>query len=180
MKFCLVAEMLRLFSPILEKVIINSHFGNEFEDEGNDNDSILAMDSKLFEIEDLKLLAQNKNYQFRYAALHLNIHSLPEKHDQLKNMLTRLNDISMPIHFILLCETFLTENNIPGFIFICKNRESNSCGGVAIYIKECIKFVRRSDLEVHFDGEFESLVIEATCNENKCYCGRNISHPEHQ
>ena len=148
---------------------VNSHFGNEFDDEDNVNGSILAMDSKLYEIEELKLLDQNKNYQFRYAALHLNIHSLPAKHDQLKTMLTRLNDISMPIHFILLCETFLTENNahmfnIPGFNFICKNRKSNSCGGVAIYIKEGIKFIIRSDLEVHVDGEFESLVIEATSN----------------
>jgi hypothetical protein len=54
--------------------------------------------------------------------------------------------------------------DIGGFNFICKNRQSKSRGGIAIYIKQGIKYKTREDLEVNYDGEFESLVIEVTTN----------------
>ena len=74
-----------------------------------------------------------------YCALHLNIHSLPSKHSQLKELLSRLKDMGVDIHFILLCETFLTTENadiyqIPGYKCIHQSRTTISRGGVAIYI----------------------------------------------
>ncbi len=46
------------------------------------------------------------------------------------------------------------------------NRKVNSRGGVAIYIKDNIKFSNRPDLEINHDGEFESIVIEANVSYN--------------
>ena len=59
----------------------------------------------------------------KYVALHLNIHSIPSKFIELKNMLSKLKDIGIVVHFVLLCETFLKpENedryNIPGYSFV--------------------------------------------------------------
>ncbi len=143
---------------------MNNNFNNEVE--GVNTGNVLHVDSKLLEIEDIVTEFRNVS-EFEYTSLHINIHSLPAKFDKLKTLLTRLNDISIPIQFVLLCETFLTDTNvnlfeIPGYHFIYKNRKANSRGGVAMYIKEGIKFVNRGDLEIHCDSEFESLIIEAT------------------
>ncbi len=143
---------------------MNNNFNNEVE--GVNTGNVLHVDSKLLEIEDIVTEFRNVS-EFEYTSLHINIHSLPAKFDKLKTLLTRLNDISIPIQFVLLCETFLTDTNvnlfeIPGYHFIYKNRKANSRGGVAMYIKEGIQFVNRGDLEIHCDSEFESLIIEAT------------------
>ena len=45
----------------------------------------------------------------KYCALHINIHSLPSKFDQLKHMIARLKDAGITVHFIMLCETFLLD-----------------------------------------------------------------------
>ena len=74
---------------------------------------------------------------YKYCAIHLNIHSLPSKFDQLKDMIVRLNDNKIKVDFILLCETFLVDANadkfsIPGYNFVHKSRKSLSRGGVAM------------------------------------------------
>ncbi len=43
--------------------------------------------------------------------LHLNIHSLPDKFNQLKSLLQELHHQHIPLDFVLLCETFLNETN---------------------------------------------------------------------
>ena len=48
----------------------------------------------------------NNNLGYKYTAIHLNIHSLPSKYDQLRNMLSELKDKNIAITFIMLCETF--------------------------------------------------------------------------
>ena len=72
----------------------------------------------------------------KYCAVHLNIHSLASTFEQLKVMVGRLNNTGIKVHFILLCETFLMENNarlynFPGYSFIHKCRNTLSKGGVA-------------------------------------------------
>ncbi len=100
-----------------------------------------------------------------YCALHINIHSLPSKFDQLKEMLCSLKDQGVIVHFILLCETFLTDANagmydISGYSFVCHNRKSLTRGGVAIYILNELNYKVRNDLCLNVEGEFESIAVE--------------------
>ena len=79
----------------------------------------------------------------KYCALHIHIHNLP----------------------ILLCETFLNENNahmfpIPGYSFIHNSRKTRIRGGVAMYILDEFTFRERPDLAINHEGEFESIIAE--------------------
>ncbi len=143
---------------------VNEYFASD-DTSNNNNQNILNVGSKLYELDDIQAKF-SVNHNFMYTAMHLNIHSLLAKFDQLKTLLTRLNGIQIQLDFILLCETFLSDTNanmfdIPGYNFVYKNRKVNCRGGVAIYIKDNIKFSNRPDLEINHDGEFESIVIEA-------------------
>jgi hypothetical protein len=67
----------------------------------------------------------NTPANYKYRILHLSIHSLPDTFDKLKIL---MNNIDMKIDIILLCETFLNEENadnceITGYNFVCKNRQ---------------------------------------------------------
>ena len=73
--------------------------------------------------------------------MHLNIHSLPAKHEQLEMLLTHLEQNNTNVDFILLCERFLNDQNqhmygIPGYQLITSNRKANIRGGVAIFVKK--------------------------------------------
>ena len=114
------------------------------------------------EIEDIVKTTVNEH---EFCSLHINIHSLPAKFDQLKNILARLRDLNILVDFVLLCETFLTESNkdlyqMPGYKMFSLNRTSKSKGGVVVYVHEKYSTVERSDLCVDFEGEFESLLVE--------------------
>ncbi len=61
--------------------------------------------------------------------------------------------------------------NILGYNFIYRNRKANSRGGVAMYIRNDIKYVLRPDLEVNIDTEFESIFIEAKINNDTVIVG---------
>ena len=72
---------------------------------------------------------------------------------------------NVTVHFILLCETFLTNNNadlfsIPGYNFVHMSRTKLSRGGVAMYISHKYNYVERLDLCINVEGEFESIAIE--------------------
>jgi hypothetical protein len=112
----------------------------------------------------------------RLSVMHLNIHSLPAKHQQLEILLTRLDQLNIHMDIIMLCETFLHDNitklyQISGYKLICRNREMNRRGGVAMYLKDNIKYKLRNDLEIHIDGEFECLFIEAQLNNKQVIVG---------
>jgi hypothetical protein len=154
---------------------VNTQYETNLDDDDCEYPNILNIDSTFYEIEDIQHSKKHHD-DFNHTALHINIHSLPAKHDQLKTILTRFSDISIPIRFVLLCETFLTDNNahmfvIPGYNFVFRNRCTNSRGGVAIYIKNDIKYIRREDLEINHDGEFESVIIEATIGNKNVIVG---------
>ncbi len=82
---------------------------------------ITGNDSKYCDLEDIASdegIDVFKNAM--YCALHLNIHSLPSKYEDLKSLICSLSESGIKIQFILLCETFLTEMNaelytIPGY-----------------------------------------------------------------
>ena len=80
-------------------------------------------------------------------------------------MLSILKDNNVTVHFILLCETFLTNNNadlfaIPGYNFVHMSRTKLSRGGVAMYISNKYNYAERIDLCINVEGEFESIAIE--------------------
>ena len=66
-------------------------------------------------------------------------------------------------HIFCLSETHIDNSTptqlfeIPGYTFINKNRDVGTHGGVAIYIKDGIPFIRRTDLEVN---ELECIWLE--------------------
>jgi hypothetical protein len=144
----------------------------------NENDhpsQLFNIDSKYYDIDDIHCnLPKNTNYKF--TALHLNIHSLPAKFDQLNTLLSRLRQSNIQLHFILLCETFLNDKNaslfqIPGYNFIYKNRQNSIRGGIAMYIREDITFKIRDDIAIHVENEFESLIIEINTPNKKTIIG---------
>ena len=108
----------------------------------------------------------------QYCALHLNIHSLPSKIIQLREMLFSLKEQGITIHFILLCETFLSNANahlfpIAGYNFVHKSRSQLTRGGVAIYILDGFNYTERLDLCINVEGEFESIAVEIKPKHNK-------------
>ena len=93
--------------------------------------------SEYYEIEQLANKKDSSNNS-RYFCLHINIHSIPEKFDNLKTLITLFRDINITINFIFLCETFLNDAtasryNIPGYTLLCRNRTRMSKGGL-LYI----------------------------------------------
>ena len=69
--------------------------------------------------------------------------------------------------YILLCETFLTDQNaslyqIPGYKLVHKSRTAKTGGGVAIYIRDNIPFHVREDFGYFIEDEFDSIFIETT------------------
>ncbi len=137
----------------------------------DDRKRIIKTDSTYFDISDD---SENMScfVNAKYCTMHLNIHSLPSKFHQLKNLICDLNNRNINIHFILLCETFLVESNaelfhIPGYTFLHQSRSNISRGGVAMYIADNISFVERPDISINVEGEFESLFIEVKGKSNE-------------
>ena len=127
------------------------------------------VDSKYYEMEDMQHIPP-KNIKPKLTALHINIHSLPAKFYQLNLLLYKLKQANTYAHCILLCETFVNDNNsarfpIPGYNCICKNRQNATRGGIAIYIREETSHTVRDDLAVHIESELESLCRVPNTNE---------------
>ena len=152
----------------------NPDLNDIMETSNSDNDNIdnplqlLNIESKYYDIENIKDSIPT-DIKFKYKTIHINIKSLPDKHDKLKLFLHRLKDADVTIDFILLCETFLTSRNadlyeIPGYKFIHKSRSILNCGGVGMYKREGIHFKIRNDLSLFYEGEFESIFIETSCD----------------
>ena len=137
----------------------------------------LDIDSLYYNIEDLSQNSKYKDNTFQYHALHLNIQSLPAKHDKLITLINNLVREEIHMDFILLCETFLKDGftqhfNIPGYNLVCKNRQSNAKGGgVAIYIKNEYDYKVREDLSLFDQGEFESIIVEVVKENKKAIVG---------
>ena len=142
---------------------LNGHLYHERVHIEDDRDSILKLDSNYFDADNIDELSSFVSA--KYCALHLNIQSLPSKFVELKILLHTLETKCIHIHFILLSETWLTDNNsclfnIPGYTFVHRSRTIRKHGGVAMYISNSISFNERPDLEEFIEGEFESIFIE--------------------
>ena len=99
--------------------------------------------------------------------LHINIHSLVSKLDELKNILCYLQQNKTIVHLILLFETFLNDKNtnlcnIEGYKLVCNNRSNGIRGGVVIYVHESVAFKIRSDLTMNIENKFETIFVKAS------------------
>ena len=103
---------------------------------------------------DIKNLCSKRGLNF----CHQNIRGLSGKIDELRDILSTNN-----FHIFSLSETFLNSNlpstlfNVRGYTFIRSDRKKAQGGGVGLYIKDGIDFIRRSDFE---NDETEAIWIE--------------------
>ena len=96
-----------------------------------------------------------------FSLLHVNTRSIPCNFSSLTAYLECLDFI---FNFIGVSETWLSDSNydlfgLDGYHFEENHRSSRSGGGVGLFIKNSIEFLRRKDLEVNNDV-LESIFIE--------------------
>ncbi len=137
---------------------------------GPNTAELIALQNKYSKIDDLKF--SKTPGQQQYLTLHLNIHSLPDKHSQLQDMIAQLKDKGTTVHFILLCETFLKESNammypIPGYNFMHRSRLIKKQGGVAMYILDEFSYEECPELCTFYEGEFECIFVKVRTGTNK-------------
>lgn len=151
-----------------------------------DNDTnpfeLAAIDSKYYDTCDI-IPDKLRNTQFQYKTLHLNIQGLASAFDQLKILLAQLIDTGVKLDCIMLCETFINDNNahlyeMAGYKSIYKNRKNKSRGGVALLIRDGMQYKVRDDLSMFIEGEFESLFVEITDKTNSAIIGEIYRVPD--
>ena len=101
------------------------------------------------------------NYDLKL--MHLNICSLLSKQGLLIELLTDLRRNKLDKDVLMLCETYLNKSTvkllgISGYNIAYRNRLNKKNGGVAILIKDHLKFKESDDLLVIEEGEFESVL----------------------
>ena len=112
---------------------------------------------------------------FELCSLHINIHSVPAKLDTLKIILERFKESKLQIHFILLCETFLKDENVNqyqlhGYNMLYRNILTCSRGEIAIYIMDTFNYTEIENVELNWDAEFESVFAKINL-ENRNFIG---------
>lgn len=150
---------------------------NELYADSNFNLAAITQEDTIFnstcDYYTLETLTDLKSNKTGLNILHLNIHSLISKKNQLINLLNTLQETNNTIDIILLCETFLKERlknkcNIKGYkLQMVRNREINKQGGIAIYVKKGLKVFNRDDLTIFKENFFESCFIELKTKDNK-------------
>ena len=95
---------------------------------------------------------------------HLNVRSIVNKLDQFRILLSK-----KPFDVICVNETFCdgsisdSEINLPDYSIIRRDRNRHG-GGVAMYIRNSLTFIRRNDLET---DDIESIWIEMKCKQRQ-------------
>ena len=120
--------------------------------------------------------------RYTYKAMHFNIRSLNENFHRLQLLLHNLSESSLDLDFILLCETFLNDNNfmmfnLPGYSKVERHRTKSRGGGVSIYLKNSHDFKIRDDLSIYEEGIFESLFVEVTLDKKQVLVGEIYKPP---
>ena len=116
-------SLLRDYSSIVSRY--NYYIIAELYD--NDND-FPKQNSEYIDIDEL-LKTKYKFENCKYACLHLNFFSLPSKLAKLEILLNTLSEHSIVFHMILICETFLNDNNcnschLTGYNFVGKKQKT--------------------------------------------------------
>ena len=167
---CLLEEK-DLFKNILDSPDKNDQFLNIL---GNVN-----IESKYHSVKQSGTCFQKFNTK-GFSIFNCNIRSLGKNLCLLDDILVTVKE--MPT-IITISETKLNDNNqyvhnvqIPGYKFVGVNSRTNA-GGVGIYIKENLKFIRRQDLEFSTDG-LETCFVELPRERQKSIAiGSIYRHP---
>jgi hypothetical protein len=61
--------------------------------------------------------------------------------------------------------------HIPGYQFVCNNKVRGKGGGVALYIHDKFHITERPDLTLNYGTEFESIFVEASCDDKTLLVG---------
>ena len=87
--------------------------------------------------------------------LHQNIRSLRGKLAELNILISQCPNL----HILAFTETWLNDSitdgevSLPGYSIYRSDRDDGLGGGIAVYVKESLSVIRRSDLEKDFSGE---------------------------
>ena len=125
----------------------------------------MSIESKYYDVKNSAKILKTGNKGF--SLLHCNTRSLSKNLPLLNDILLMCKE--MP-GVIAISETKLSDDNfsnvtINGYKFISKHSPTNA-GGVGLYIKEDIEFIRRQDIEFDFEG-VETCFIEIPRQKNK-------------
>ena len=109
------------------------------------NDIFILNDSPYFDIEQMMQFLKNRKNMF--TILSLNVQSLNAKFDEIKILVSKLNDHDL--HFSALCfqETWLSQGSDNSFFEINNYQQISqfsSCsrhGGLSIYLYDCFNFI---------------------------------------
>ena len=109
---------------------------------------------------------------YNLIILQLNIRGLLSHQSELKLLLYKLNNKNSSVDIILLCETFLNTQTeklvqIPGYMLIANNRQTNKGGRTAILVKQGLIYNRRKDLDIFIEKEVESTFINLLSKSKK-------------
>ena len=122
----------------------------------------------------LDLSSENFNEfsPFDTKIAHLNVHSIPNKYEDLKDLLNEMQQRNLLPHVLLLCETFFNDRNFDKFNFqnydiISEYRKDKTKGGVSIMVRSNLKYIVRNDLKIFRECKFESVFIEISRKNNK-------------
>jgi exonuclease III len=154
------------------KINIEELYNNDYWDINNllDEESLLNDLCDYYVIDDIKEINITKG---DLNILHLNIHSIEAKKDQLIQLLNSFNIEGHIIDVLLLCETFMNDKTINKSriknytLAAFEYRKHLKQGGVAIYVRKGIKIINRNDLNVFKEGKLESCFAEIITKENK-------------
>jgi len=108
--------------------------------------------------------------------MHLNIQHFMPKFDEITLLLNEDNSADI----FSFCETFLTDKietksiSIAGYNIIRKDRIRSAGGGIIVYVKDTISFIRRHDLE---NEDIESIWLQINCIHSKPYLINFIYRP---
>ena len=125
-------------------------------------EDVLISECRYIDLNDAESRVAQKD---NFIVSHFNIHSLPDKHDDMLELLQMLEEKNLLPHICLLCETFLSEKNCTKFQFdnydlINEYRTNKRRGGVSIMVRSYLKYIERPDLKIFDEGKFESIFIE--------------------
>ena len=141
---------------------IDINLNDILKDYGDDISNYL--DSPYYDLyeDELNTLASCKN---NLKVLHYNIQGFPTKFDNFKILLNEFHNKGITFDILMLCEVWIHDfeknryeiNNYKPAFNLRKNHER---GGVAIYVRKGIEFVKRHELSIFQECVYESVVIE--------------------
>ena len=141
-------------------------------DDDVEDENPLLNNCQYYEAQDLGNISEKYNLR----VLQLNIRSLPNKIDQLTDLLRTLKENNQEVDLILLCETFINDVNLmqctlSNYYFEEIHRKNKSGGGVGIFINKRLKYKSRSDITIFNEGIFESIFLEIKSNKKNIIVG---------